>query len=182
MNHFTIDYSEYYIAEQFQKDFPKSQNYSVSIPLSRQQKYYDLLLHNGNNKKSIAIQVKSSRTYINHVADFPYYGWLNNFSITNNHSDFYFIFLSYPIFDLKTFRPKTSFGVLLLVFGNEEMATLLANINKTKAGNADKFFAFVFDIEAKRIYGDRGFEKNPRREFTSNLYHNKLNQIKAALQ
>ena len=32
--------------------------------MSRQQKYYDLLLHNANNKKCITIQVKSSRTYL----------------------------------------------------------------------------------------------------------------------
>ena len=62
MNQFSIDYPEYHIAGLLQKEFPKQSNYSMSIPLSRQQKYYDLLLHNGNNKRCLTIQVKSSRT------------------------------------------------------------------------------------------------------------------------
>jgi hypothetical protein len=65
MNKFSIEYPEFHIAGQLQKDFPRSENFSVSIPLSRQQKYYDLLLHSSNNRKSLTIQVKSSRTYIN---------------------------------------------------------------------------------------------------------------------
>lgn len=110
MNKFSIEYPEYNIAGLLQDDFSKTNNFSVSIPLSRQQKYYDLLLHNANNKKCLAIQVKSSRTYINtnttdNPNDYNYYAWLNNFQ-ANTFSDFYFIFISYPLFDTTTFSPR----------------------------------------------------------------------------
>ncbi len=83
MNKFSIEHPEYQIAGQLQDDSPKTNNFSVSIPLSRQQKYYDLFLHNTNNKKCLAIQVKSSRTYVNtdttdDLNDYNYYAWLNN--------------------------------------------------------------------------------------------------------
>lgn len=182
MNKFSIEYPEYHIAGLLQDDFSKTNNFSISIPLSRQQKYYDLLLHNANNKKCLAIQVKSSRTYINtnttdNPNDYNYYAWLNNFR-SNTFSDFYFIFISYPLFDTTTFRPRTALGTKILVFDTIEMTNLLANIRTTRSGNPDKFFGFGFNINEEEIYGTRGFITEPRQEFTSNLYHNKLNQIR----
>ncbi len=186
MNQFSIDYPEYHIAGLLQKEFPKQSNFSMSIPLSRQQKYYDLLLHNGNNKKCLTFQVKSSRTYIFADADtsvhYNYYAWLNNFKTANNFSDYYFIFISFPLFDTKTFRPKTAFGTKILVFDNNEMSTLLANINRTKKGHPDKFFSFGFNIGDNRIFGERGFPKSPRKEFTDNLYENKIAGIKRTIE
>jgi len=46
MNYFSIDYPEYHIAGLLQKDFKKQNNFSVNIPMSRQQKHYDLFLFN----------------------------------------------------------------------------------------------------------------------------------------
>jgi len=187
MNKFSIDYPEYHIAGHLQKDFPKTGNYSVSIPLSRQQKYYDLLLHNGNNKKCLTIQVKSSRTYVNTeiddttLTDYNYYAWLNNFQNTNPFTDFYFIFISYPLFDTTTFKPKTASGVKILVFDNIEMANLFANIKLTRSGNPDKFFGFGFNMDDNHIWGTRGFNQNPRQEFTSNVYQNKVPALRQAL-
>ena len=186
MNHFTIDYPEYHIAGQLAKDFRKQDNFSVSIPLSRQQKHYDLLLLNGNKKKCLTVQVKSSRTYIytdvDTSVDFNYYAWLNSFKTADNYSDYYFIFISYPLFDIKTFKPKTAFGTKILVFDSVEMSTMLANIKRTKKGTPDKFFSFGFNIGDSRVFGDRGFNKNPRREFTDNLYENKMQTIRQAIQ
>jgi hypothetical protein len=129
----------------------------------------------------LTIQVKSSRTYIFPNADttknFHYYAWLNNFNVVGNYSDYYFIFISFPSFDTKTFRPKTGFGTNILVFDNYEMSTLLNNIKKTKSGTADKFFSFCFNIGDDKIFGERGFIKNPRAEFTKNLYENKISSI-----
>lgn len=186
MNKFSIEYPEYHIAGLLQDYFPKSGNYSVSIPLSRQQKYYDLLLHNANNKKCLAIQVKSSRTYVRTETtdaqnEYNYYAWLNNFHI-NTFSDFYFIFISYPLFDTVTFRPKTALGIKILVFDTNEMTTLFANIRTTRSGNPDKFFGFGFNIGEEGVYGTRGFTINPRLEFTDNLFQNKLHQLNQALQ
>ncbi|MEZ4200803.1 MAG: hypothetical protein R3B69_04485 [Candidatus Paceibacterota bacterium] len=47
MSTFTIPFPEYDIADILQKQFPKKENFSVAIPLSRQQKFYDLLLVKG---------------------------------------------------------------------------------------------------------------------------------------
>ena len=181
MNHFSIDYAEYHIAGLLQNDFKKQNNFSINIPISRQQKYYDLLLFNGNKNKCLTIQVKSSRTYIYPNADtikqYHYYAWLNSFNIDNNYSDYYFIFISFPSFDTKTFRPKTGFGTNILIFEKEEMKDILSNIKKTKKGTPDKFFSFCFNIDDNRIFGDRGFDIIPRKDFTDNLYQNKISSV-----
>lgn len=184
MNNFSIQYPEYHIAGILQKEFTKAKNFSVSIPLSRQQKYYDLLLHNANNKKCLAIQVKSSRTYVNTNTsadpnDYNYIVWLNNFQ-ANSFSDFYFIYIPYPLFDTQTFRPRAGQGLHILVFDTNEMQTLLANIKTTRSGKPDKFFYLGFNINENRIFGTRGFIK-PGQEFTDNLYANKLDQIRLAI-
>lgn len=183
MNKFSIEYPEYHIAGLLQDDFKKADNFSVSIPLSRQQKYYDLLLYNANNKKCLTIQVKSSRTYIktdkiDDLNDYNYYAWLNNFQVSP-HSDFYFIFISYPVFNSKIFNSRIDFGSKILVFDNKEITTLLENI-KTKKGTPDKFFGFGFNIDDNKVFGTRGF--SVKQEFTNNLYETKLEQIKQNIQ
>ena len=184
MNQFSLEYPEYHIANLLQKEFSKTENFSLSIPLSRQQKYFDLLLHNSNNRKSATIQVKSSRTYIHSETkkkkqdDYHYNAWLNNFKTVNSHTDFYFFFISFPLFDSKTFRPKTGFGVKLLVFENSEMKSLFSNIRKTKNGNPDFFFGFGFNINEEKILGTRGFIQTPKKEFKNNLFEHKIASIK----
>ena len=178
MNNFSIQYPAYHIAGILQNDFPKRDDFSVSIPLSRQRKYYDLLLHKADSKKCLAIQVESSRTYVNTNAadsDYHYTAWLNNFP-HNSYSGFYLIFIPFPLFDSNTFRRRAGQGLHILVFDTNEMQTLLSNIKITKKGTPDKFFYFGFNINDNRIFGTRGFE-NSGQEFTSNLYPNKLNQI-----
>src|SRR3989339_587791 len=98
MSTFTLPYPEYDIADMLQKKFFKKDNYSISIPLSRQQKFYDLVLINGAKKKFVTIQVKSSRTYIGKGrSKFIFYSWFNRFNIEDNYSDFYFLYMPYPI-------------------------------------------------------------------------------------
>ncbi len=187
MNKFSIDYPEYHIAGQLQLHFPRTGNYSVSIPMSRQQKYYDLLLYNGNNKKCLTVQVKSSRTYVKtniedgNLTDYNYYAWLNNFQRTNVFTDFYFIFISYPLFDKQTFRPRTASGVKILVFDNSEMSNLFASIRPTRSGSQDRFFGFGFNIDDDRIWGTRGFNQSPKQEFTGNLYEIKVTALRQAI-
>ena len=185
MNHFTIAYPEHHIADLLQVDFPKRDNFSISIPLSRQQKHYDLLLFNANNKKCLTIQVKSSRTYlypeITKSNQYNYYAWLSNFNIVNNYSDYYFIFISFPVFDTESFKPKAGFGTKILVFDSSEMSTILGNINITKGGTPDRFFALGFNFGENRIFGDRGFDKNNRPDLSEYLYENKLPLIKQAI-
>lgn len=62
---FTLNYPELLVAEYLQKHFVKKAGYSVLVPLSGQQKGYDLALmrRNSHGTKVVTFQVKSSRTY-----------------------------------------------------------------------------------------------------------------------
>lgn len=180
MSTFTIPFPEYDIASILQKEFPKKNNFSVAIPLSRQQKFYDLLLINGKSKKSVTIQVKSSRTYLgSKKEEYQYYSWLNHFNIKDNYSDFYFIYMTYPLFD-KNFRPRAKWDRKILVFNQKEMIKLLNNV-KTKAGEQEHFFSFGFNVTDGKIYGARGFRHLNKQEFSKNLLENKLIEIKNKL-
>lgn len=174
MNRFSIEYPEYHIAEKLQKIFPKNGNYSVSIPMSRQQKYYDLLLLNANNKRCITIQVKSSRTYIETKKEYNYYAWLNTFGV-NEFTDLYFIYISYPKFDEVTFSPKADLGTKILVFRQDEMKEIIQTI-KTKSGKPDKFFGFGFNIKDDGIFGTRGFDT--KEDFSEYIFNNRIMFIK----
>jgi hypothetical protein len=180
MSTFSIPFPEYDIANILQKEFPKRDNFSVAIPLSRQQKFYDLLLVNGESKKSLTIQVKSSRTYLGREKDeYQYYSWLNYFDIKDNYSDFYFIYMTYPLFD-KNFTPRAKWDRKILVFNQKEMINLLANV-KTKAGKQERFFSFGFNSDNDKIYGARGFAHLDREEFSKNLLESKLDEVKNKL-
>lgn len=180
MSTFTIPFPEYDIANILQKEFPKKDNFSVAIPLSRQQKFYDLLLVNGETKKSVTIQVKSSRTYLGtEKHEYQYYSWLNYFDIKDNYSDFYFVYMTYPVFD-KNFRPGARWDRKILTFNQKEMIELLNNV-KTKAGKRERFFSFGFNASDDKIWGARGFAHLEKQEFSKNLLENKLNEIRKKL-
>lgn len=177
MSTFTIPFPEYDIAEILQKKFSKKDNFSIAIPLSRQQKFYDLLLINGAIKKSITIQVKSSRTYLGLPKnEHQYYSWLNYFDIKDNYSDFYFIYMTYPELD-KNFTPRAKWERMILVFNQKEMVELLSNV-KTKSGKQERFFSFGLNVIDKKIYGVRGFGHLKKKDFSKNLLENKIIEIK----
>lgn len=180
MSSFTIPFPEYDIANILQAAFPKRDNFSVAIPLSRQQKFYDLLLINGASKKSVTIQVKSSRTYLgSEKSEFQYYCWLNYFDIKDNYSDFYFVYMTYPLFD-KEFRPRAKWDRKILVFNRKEMVKLLGNV-RTKAGKRERFFSFGFNVIDSRICGARGFGHLRRQEFSKDLLDRKLPELRRRL-
>ena len=57
---FTIHAGEYLVGSHIEKKYPK---YHVWIPSKRNKKWVDLLVSNGDNSKTISIQVKSSKDY-----------------------------------------------------------------------------------------------------------------------
>jgi len=180
MSTFTIQYPEYHIAKILEKEFSQKENFSVAIPISRQQKFYDLLLINGASKKSVTIQVKSSRTYPGkknqgHQLD----SFLNFFDIKNNYSDFYFVYMTYPLLN-ENFNPRAKWEKKILVFNQMEMAKLLGSV-KTKAGKQELFFSFGFNVTDSKIFGSRGFSHLGEQEFSQNLLDNKLNEIRIKL-
>lgn len=181
MSTFTIPFPEYDIADILQKKFLKKDSFSVAVPFSRQQKFYDLVLLNGEKKKSITIQVKSSRTYLGKEKDdHQYYSWLNYFEIKDNYSDFYFIYMTYPSFD-KNFTPRAKWEVKILVFNQKEMVSLLSKV-KTKAGKQEHFFSFGFDAQSDNVHGARGFTHLKKQEFSKNILEKKFTEISKKLK
>ena len=63
---FTLQWPEFLLANRLQSALPKSQGYSLLIPVSRQEKGFDLaVIRNRPNGTSrvITIQIKASRAY-----------------------------------------------------------------------------------------------------------------------
>ena len=177
MSTFTLPFPEYDIANILQKEFSKKDNFSVAIPTSRQQKFYDLLLVKGGSKRAVTIQVKSSRTYLSDKEnEHQFFSWLNHFDIKDNYSDFYFIYMTFPLFD-EHFKPKAKWERKILVFNQKEMVEILDNV-KTKGGKQDRFFSFGFDASGEVISGARGISHMPKRNFAKDLLENKLSEIK----
>jgi len=178
---FTIPFPEYDIADRLQKEFLKKHNFSIAIPFSCQQKYYDLLLFNGDTRKSVTIQVKSSRTYVKHLekSEYNYDSLLGHFDITDNYSDFYFVYMIYPELD-DDFHPRATWERKILVFNKPEMEELLGNV-QTKSGKQERFFSFGFNRTGDEIYGVRGFKHRDNREYTANLLDKKIAEVRSAL-
>lgn len=154
--------------------FPKGDGYSVSVPLSRQQKGFDLLLHRKQSRKAALIQGKASRSY---RQDQPKrattlrcnYGlWFKRFSAKPGAADFYILFGLYPRADIvkkslwRRRTPKAWWHYRLLVFSDYEMRYLLRCV----AG--DRFFGFGFNHGDERIYLTRGAGR--RLDYTGNVF------------
>ena len=155
MSHFTLPYAEYDVALCLQKLLRPS-GIAVSVPLSRQQKGYDLVLHNPANGRGATVQVKSSRVWPARGREIhQYFSWFNRFDPVGNPSDYFALYMSYPLLD-KHRRPGARWDRKILLFSRDEMAALLAAA-KTKAGKSDRFFGLAFD-EGKRspIFPGRG--------------------------
>jgi hypothetical protein len=181
MSTFTIPYPEYDIALSLQKQFQKKNNFSVAVPFSRQQKYYDLILLNGDNRRSVTIQVKSSRTWIkrSEQIEYQYESLLNYFDIKDNYSDFYFVYMTYPLLNENS-GPGAKWDRKILVFNDTEMGDLLGNV-KTKSGKQDRFFSFGFNALNDVIYGARGLKHLNKKDYSVNLLDNKLDEIRRKL-
>ena len=179
---FTIQFPEYDIADILQKHFPKKDHFSIAIPVSRQQKFYDLLLINGKSRKSVTIQVKSSRVYLGRkFDDYEYYSWHKCFDITDNYSDFFFLYIVYPEIDKKTFRPRAEWHKKILVFSGKEMRALLRKL-KTEKGKRERwFFSFCFNATGDKIDGGRGFNYAGT-PFSQHLLENQIDNLRKRLK
>ena len=139
---FTLSYPELIVAETLASAFKKKDGYSISIPLSRQQKGYDLLLYSHKTSRTASIQVKASRSYIGEPAPkakrarYNYYLWFKRFTIAQGASDFYILFGVYPkknIADTSLNRsrsPKSWWHHQLLLFTDSEMNNFLNSLNR----------------------------------------------------
>ena len=176
MSTFTLPYAEYDIANLLQNTFKKKDGFSVSIPLSRQQKGFDLLLVNERNKKLVTIQVKSSRVYLGGEEEFEFYSWFNAFDIKDNVSDFYFLYTPYQF-------PNTTKGWKrkIVVFNAKEMKDILENV-KTKKGTPEKFFSLGFNDKGGEIGGGRGFALFKKKDYSENLFEKMVGEVREGLK
>ena len=61
---FTLPFSEYAVLDKITRHLDKKDGFSIYVPVSRQEKGVDFLVHNSNNNRSLRFQVKSSRSYV----------------------------------------------------------------------------------------------------------------------
>ncbi len=165
---FTLQYSEFELANQLQDSFPQSEGFSIFVPTSRQEKGIDLILVQKlprGKSKVITFQIKSSRTWSPKPDTKPkatklqYNSWFNNFDVQDEGADYYLLFVVY-------FRDENKMGAkrelhnLTLLFTNREMADFLKLV-LTKAGTPDKFFGFGFNDDEKIVH-NRGNNGQPK--------------------
>lgn len=184
---FILPYPEYIIVGELSKYFSKKEGYSVMIPNSRQQKGFDLLLYNNKTKKSLSIQVKSSRTYGGNPnkkrSKYPerkFYTWFNTFHIEKGYADYYILFGVYPksVHNKKLDKSRKIskwYSYILLLFNEDEMIKFLKELKTKKGDKQDSKFSFGFDNEEK-IFLTRGAIDQP--EITKFLFKNKVREIK----
>lgn len=183
---FTLSYSEFEVINLIQKFFKKSEGYSVYIPVSRQQKGIDFIIHNYIKNKTIRFQVKSSRTYVHEgrelkngdfkKPDFKYHLWLNNFheKYEKDHCDYYIIFGLYPVYSSEKNIKESFWKTILLCYSENEMFDLLGKIKTKKEGKMDRFFSYAFN-SGDEIFNDRGL--NEKVNATEFLLKNRIKDI-----
>ncbi len=190
---FTLPYSEYQVINQLQKKLAKSDGNSYYIPVSRQQKGIDFIIHNNLSNKIIRIQVKSSRSYFQKpkklksgkIRDvkYKYHLWFNNFldKYEKNNADYYILFGLYPVYQQnKNIKSKSIFWEnLILCFSEKEMIKLLKKVRTKRKKKPDKFFSFGFN-NGDEIFGTRGFKGNIN--LSKFLLENKLKELKRKLK
>lgn len=136
---FTLQWTEYLAAEALQRQFPKSKDYSILVPASRQEKGIDLALvkkrESGASRVAL-IQVKASRTYVpdppkrKSTIRYQNYTWFNRFE-PSPHADFFLLVGLYAPEPART-KPVTKewYQACMLLFTYKEMTAFMAGCLK----------------------------------------------------
>ena len=153
---FTLPYTELLVAEHLRTQFPSTQNYSVLIPLSREQKGFDLILSKRVNgeSKAVTIQIKGSRTYLQKPGitkkgkqSLRFGTFFNHFKPSTDADLFVFVSLYSPE-PTTTKHSASAWASHFLLFTYDEMTEFLNQV-RTKKGTPDKFgFGFNNDTDA----------------------------------
>lgn len=180
---FTLPYSEYEVANELAQHFKKSKGYSILLPVSRQQKGFDLVLYNSKTKKSLRIQVKSSRTYSGNEPKkktenekFKYYTWFNKFHVKKGISDYYILFGLYSKEVKKGIKldhsrkPKKWYSFIILALKEKEITNLFKGVKHS--------FGFGFNSEDRIILTRPATHKN----ITKHSLSDKVSLMKRSLQ
>lgn len=186
---FTLQWPEAILADRLQELLPKAQGYSVLIPLSRQEKGFDLAiikrLRSGKSN-TITLQVKASRTYRQELPKreatrrFHFETWFNRFEVPPE-ADF---FLLCGIYAPDVTRTSTVnqrwYKDCTLLFTASEMKRFIASC-RTVSGTPDKMFGFGFDENPTQIIQTRGDQKRRGLDFSEFLLEKRIQLIKAQL-
>lgn len=177
---FTLQWTEYVVAEKLGTLFPKKDDFSVLIPTSRQEKGIDLGLVKkcDHGKSSVAlIQVKASRSYIEEppkrasTVRFKHNTWFNRFD-PSPQADFFVLVGLYPP-DTGRTKPvdRSWYRACMLLFTYQELITFLDGC-KTKEGKPDGKFGFGFNDESKIVW-TRGDANHTYSDYSSFLISNR---------
>jgi hypothetical protein len=181
---FALQWSEYVVCDRLQKLCPKSEGFSVYIPVSRQEKGVDIgLLHrNKGLRRMITIQVKSSRTYPGtpaknkKIVRYKYYTWFNRFDPSPD-ADYFALIGFFPREADQTTKIGPSwYHDCILLLSNKEMKELIDNCN-TVGGKQDRMFGFGFNDLSSIIY-TRGDQNRSGKDFSQHLIDRKIKDIK----
>jgi len=186
---FTLNYPELLVATYLRKHFPASAGYSTLIPLSAQQKGYDLavLRRTAAGVKVATFQVKSSRTYggfpgvapRSGLQTFAHYMWLKTF-IVPGEADFFVLIGQYATSPTSLKKTTSLWSTHMLIFTQAEMKTFMAAVRQKKKNAPDSHFGFGFDTP-NQAYLTRGHAQSPHPDYSPQLLSNRVGLIKAAL-
>ena len=185
---FTLQWPEFLLAERLQRLFPKSENFSVLVPASRQEKGIDLaVVHKrpGSRSRVALLQVKASRTYTPVPPKratthwFRFNTWFNRFE-PSTHADFFLLLGMYAPDPARTKRVVSKwYKECTLLFALAVMPDLMSSC-RTVSGTPDKMFGFGFDDEHK-IVQTRGDQHRSGADFTSHLLVNRASLLRQHL-
>lgn len=204
---FTLNYPELAVAEYLQKVFKKTAGYSVLIPLSGQQKGYDIALlrndidresdHNRHPSaaaaapplcsKAATFQVKSSRTYPNEPKiakrtgrqQFAHYLWLNTFAVPPE-ADFIILHGLYAPSPSSSRARTNVWKSYMLLFTNAEMRQLMPTLVKRTLNKQETHFGFGFNDESQSFL-TRGHREIDHPDYSGHLLSKRQHLIEAAL-
>jgi len=177
---FSLPYSEYEAIGRFSRILKKRDGYSIFIPVSRQQQGCDFLIVGPRSRRTVRVQVKSSRGY--QAKESPQHHFLfRNLAprYRSGDADLYAFTCHYPIYATghSVRDPRRFWETTILVFTDEEIARLLPRI-RSKSGKADSFFTFGFDNEKKVMFTRGSLNGEP---VTSYLLRNRVKELKGML-
>ncbi len=176
---FTLNYPEFLIANHLKNLFKKEDGYSILIPVSSQQKGYDLALmrRQGSESKVSTFQVKSSTIHCENIAGtkteskkFVNIVWFQRFSVPPEADFFIFVGLYAP----KPTSLKNTTNVWhphILLFTNEEMNKSMNSFCQKNDIKKQDSFAFGFN-NSEEAFLTRGHVKGEHPDYSKYLLTN----------
>ena len=177
------------MASRLQKLLPKSQGYSVLIPLSRQEKGFDLVIIKKSPSglsRVATIQIKASRSYDQTppkrktTKRHRFRTWFNRFEVPRE-ADFFLLFGLYAPDSGKTKKvARHWYKDCTLLFTQTEMKSFMASC-RTRAGKPDRMFGFGFDDEHK-VVQTRGDKDRRFKDYTGFSLSRRISVLKKILR